>query len=104
MNLAVTILVDGITYASWLFIVALGLTLVFGVLKILNIAHGSFYAVGAYMAATFVTWFANWQLPPWMSIFALLLAPLAVLRCWRRWSSVDCCAFFTGVTRCCWCW
>ena len=35
-----TILVDGLTYASWLFIVALGLTLVFGVLKILNIAHG----------------------------------------------------------------
>ena len=30
-----------ITYASWLFIVALGLTLVFGVLKILNIAHGA---------------------------------------------------------------
>ncbi|RZJ83111.1 MAG: branched-chain amino acid ABC transporter permease, partial [Massilia sp.] len=44
MNQLVTILIDGITYASWLFIVALGLTLVFGVLKILNIAHGSFYA------------------------------------------------------------
>ena len=44
MGLALTILIDGLTYASWLFIVALGLTLVFGVLKILNIAHGSFYA------------------------------------------------------------
>ena len=42
MNAVVTILIDGLTYASWLFIVALGLTLVFGVLKILNIAHGSF--------------------------------------------------------------
>jgi len=50
----VTILIDGLTYASWLFIVALGLTLVFGVLKILNIAHGSFYALGAYGAATMV--------------------------------------------------
>ena len=39
---ALTILIDGLTYASWLFIVALGLTLVFGVLKILNVAHGSF--------------------------------------------------------------
>jgi branched-chain amino acid transport system permease protein len=37
-----TILIDALTYASWLFIVSLGLTLVFGVLKILNIAHGSF--------------------------------------------------------------
>ena len=48
MNAVFTILIDGIAYASWLFIVALGLTLVFGVLKILNIAHGSFYALGAY--------------------------------------------------------
>ena len=54
MQLALTILVDGLSYASWLFIVALGLTLVFGVLKILNIAHGSFYALGAYAAASAV--------------------------------------------------
>ena len=36
MSSLLTILIDGLTYASWLFIVALGLTLVFGVLKILN--------------------------------------------------------------------
>jgi hypothetical protein len=41
MQQALTIVVDAVTYASWLFIVSLGLTLVFGVLKILNIAHGS---------------------------------------------------------------
>ena len=46
---------DGPIRASWLFIVALGLTLVFGVLKILNIAHGSFYALRRYRAATAVT-------------------------------------------------
>jgi len=74
----ITILVDGVTYASWLFIVALGLTLVFGVLKILNVAHGSFYAVGAYVAATFVAWFAAAGLPPAFSLIALLLASVAV--------------------------
>ncbi|MSQ62272.1 MAG: branched-chain amino acid ABC transporter permease [Betaproteobacteria bacterium] len=78
MNTAVTILVDGVTYASWLFIVALGLTLVFGVLKILNIAHGSFYAVGAYAAASFVAWFAAAGFAPWMSIIALFMASVAV--------------------------
>jgi branched-chain amino acid transport system permease protein len=78
MNTLVTILVDGITYASWLFIVALGLTVVFGVLKILNIAHGSFYAVGAYAAASFVGWFATAGLPPWTSLVALLTAAIAV--------------------------
>ena len=55
MNFFLTIVLDGLIEASWLFIVALGLTLVFGVLKILNIAHGSFYALGAYIAATVVT-------------------------------------------------
>lgn len=78
MSTLATILVDGITYASWLFIVALGLTLVFGVLKILNIAHGSFYAVGAYAAASFVGWFAAAGFAPWLSIVALLLASVAV--------------------------
>lgn len=78
MNQALTIVVDGLTYASWLFIVALGLTLVFGVLKILNVAHGSFYALGAYAAASFVAWFAALKLAPAWSIVALLLAAVAV--------------------------
>lgn len=78
MMLAATILIDGLTYASWLFIVALGLTLVFGVLKILNVAHGSFYALGAYAAATLVGWFASLQLAPSLSIIAMLLAAVAV--------------------------
>ena len=78
MNLIFTILIDGLTYASWLFIVALGLTLVFGVLKILNVAHGSFYALGAYAAATLVGWFASMQLAPELSLIAMLLAAVAV--------------------------
>lgn len=78
MNLALTIFIDGLTYASWLFIVALGLTLVFGVLKILNIAHGSFYALGAYAAASLVGWFASMQFAPALSIVALLLAAVVV--------------------------
>jgi branched-chain amino acid transport system permease protein len=78
VNLALTIAIDGVTYASWLFIVALGLTLVFGVLKILNIAHGSFYALGAYVTATLVSVAASWALPPAMSLVAMLLAAVLV--------------------------
>lgn len=74
----ITIFIDGLTYASWLFIVALGLTLVFGVLKILNIAHGSFYALGAYAAASFVGWAASMQWAPALSLVAMLLAAVAV--------------------------
>ena len=78
MALLLTILVDGLTYSSWLFIVALGLTLVFGILKILNVAHGSFYALGAYAAASMVGWFASMQLAPAFSIVAMLLAAVVV--------------------------
>lgn len=78
MDLILTILIDGAIYASWLFIVALGLTLIFGVLKILNIAHGSFYAIGAYAAASIVGLFAAQKYAPIFSLVALLLAAVAV--------------------------
>lgn len=42
------VLADGISYAGWLFLVSIGLTLVFGVLRVVNVAHGGIYAVGAY--------------------------------------------------------
>ena len=48
MLTAFAILTDGLVYAAYLFIVAIGLTLIFGVMKILNVTHGSFYAFGAY--------------------------------------------------------
>lgn len=78
MNLVWTILIDSLIYASWLFIVALGLTLVFGVLRILNFAHGGLYALGAYAAAVFVAWFSGLGLSDWFSLLAMFIAALAV--------------------------
>jgi branched-chain amino acid transport system permease protein len=78
LNLALTIVLDGLSYAAWLFIVALGLTLVFGVLKILNIAHGSFYAVGAYAGASLVAWLLSLKFSPLLSVGALVLAAAGV--------------------------
>lgn len=48
---------SGLTAAMFLFIVASGLSVVFGVLRVLNFAHGSFYMLGAYLA---------WQLMQWL--------------------------------------
>ena len=42
-----TVVFDGVVYSSWLFLMAAGLTLIYGVMRILNIAHGSLYAIGA---------------------------------------------------------
>jgi branched-chain amino acid transport system permease protein len=64
---------DGLAYAAQLFMVAVGLTLVFGVLKILNVAHGSLFAIGAYLASTLV----GLAGAPELSLLALALAALA---------------------------
>src|SRR4029453_16241671 len=44
----------GLTAAMFLFLIASGLSLIFGVLRVLNFAHGSFYMIGAYLAWQFV--------------------------------------------------
>src|SRR5215475_2004680 len=43
-------LLNGLQYGLLLFLVASGLTLIFGIMGIINLAHGSFYMIGAYMA------------------------------------------------------
>lgn len=54
LNILPLALVDGIAYASLIFLVSMGLTLIFGVMGILNVAHGAFYAFGGYAAASFI--------------------------------------------------
>src|SRR6516225_11660785 len=47
-------MLNGLASASSLFIIAAGLTIVFGVTRIVNFAHGSFYMLGAYFAVTLI--------------------------------------------------
>ncbi len=46
----------GLSNASALFLVAAGLSLIFGVSRVVNMAHGSFYMVGAYVAYFAISW------------------------------------------------
>ena len=67
------VLIDGTIYASWLFLVAAGLTVIYGVMRILNMAHGSFYAIGAYTAASLVGWYFNNGIGPvWVGYLLML--------------------------------
>ena len=68
------ILVGGVFHAVVLFLVAAGLQLVFGVQKILNLACGSFYALGAYFGITFLNYATAWGMSPWLILPALILA------------------------------
>ncbi|MER1939995.1 MULTISPECIES: branched-chain amino acid ABC transporter permease [unclassified Castellaniella] len=65
-------LLNSLDIGLLLFIIAVGLNIVFGVLNIINFAHGALYMLGAYLAVTSV---ASLGLPFWLT---LLLAPLVV--------------------------
>ena len=77
-SLIILALMDGVSYAALLFLVALGLTLIFGVMRILNIAHGSLYAWGGYFAATLGLAITKFALPAWMGLPALFVAALVI--------------------------
>lgn len=66
---------NGLSLAGLYALVAVGLTLVFGVMRILNFAHGEFVMIGAYLAYWL---FALWGVDPLLS-FALVLGLMALL-------------------------
>src|SRR5205807_731947 len=59
MLLVVEQFLNGLQFGLLLFLLAAGLTLVFGIMDLVNLAHGSLYMMGAYFAATFVAWTGN---------------------------------------------
>ncbi|MDA9641482.1 branched-chain amino acid ABC transporter permease [Alphaproteobacteria bacterium] len=78
METFLTILLDGLQFSAYLFIVSAGLTIIFGVMKILNVAHGSFYAWGAYTAAFFIGKFSDMGMPDAMGFLIIILAAIVV--------------------------
>jgi len=71
MEIYVIQAMHGLVYGMLLFLVASGLTLVFGMMGVLNIAHAAFYMLGAYFSYSLVTWTGNFWL-------CLILAPVGV--------------------------
>ena len=73
----VPVIVDGLVDAALIFFVAVGLTLVFSVARVLNVAHGSFYALGAYLSVVIGMWLTahGWVVA---SLAALLLSPILI--------------------------
>jgi branched-chain amino acid transport system permease protein len=61
-----------------LFLMAAGLTLVFGIMNLVNLAHGSLYMVGAYLATTFIEWTGSFLVGVALALGATLLVGVAV--------------------------
>jgi branched-chain amino acid transport system permease protein len=82
-------LLNGVQYGLLLFLIASGLTLIFGIMGVINLAHGSFYMVGAYLAFWLTGALGNFwlALPAGVALAVLLgvaLEWLLVRRLYRR--------------------
>src|SRR6266550_4486698 len=71
-------LLNGLASASALFLVAAGLTLIFGVTRIVNFAHGSLYMLGAYIAYSAIGRFGASVPGYWLAVLAAALAVGAI--------------------------
>jgi branched-chain amino acid transport system permease protein len=74
MSAFANILAGGVFHAAVLFLVAAGLQLVFGVQKIVNLACGSFYALGAYFGITFISYATQFGVSPWLIFPGLIIS------------------------------
>ncbi|MEO9338622.1 branched-chain amino acid ABC transporter permease [Mesorhizobium sp. SB112] len=73
MTLVIEQLLNGLLYGIMLFLMAAGLTLIFGIMGVINLAHGSLYMVGAFIG----TWVAQYTGSFWLGLPAGLLAATA---------------------------
>jgi branched-chain amino acid transport system permease protein len=69
---------NGLQFGIMLFLMAAGLTLVFGIMNLVNLAHGSLYMLGAYFAATIYGWTGSFLLTILLTLPATALAGMAI--------------------------
>jgi branched-chain amino acid transport system permease protein len=78
MTLFVEQCLNGLQFGLLLFLLAAGLTLVFGIMDLVNLAHGSLYMLGAYFAATFAAVTGSFVLAAVLAVVATLVVGMAV--------------------------
>jgi branched-chain amino acid transport system permease protein len=76
MSAFANVVAGGVFHAAVLFLVAAGLQLVFGVQKIVNLACGSFYALGAYFGITFIGYAHQFGVSEWLILPGLIISGL----------------------------
>ncbi|MGH6673007.1 MAG: branched-chain amino acid ABC transporter permease [Xanthobacteraceae bacterium] len=69
---------NGVQLGMLLFLLAAGLTLIFGIMDLVNLAHGSLYMLGAYFAATFAAWTDSFVLGAVLALIATAVSGMAL--------------------------
>ncbi|MFI5400425.1 MAG: branched-chain amino acid ABC transporter permease [SAR324 cluster bacterium] len=84
MQFWITSLYNGISYGALLFLLSSGLSLIFGVMRIVNLAHGSYFLLGAYIAISVIQWTGSWLLAAPVAALAIAAVGLAMERLFVR--------------------
>jgi len=69
---------NGIQLGMLLFLLAAGLTLIFGIMDLVNLAHGSLYMIGAYFAATFAAWTGSFVAGAALALVAAMICGMVL--------------------------
>jgi branched-chain amino acid transport system permease protein len=80
---------NGISYGALLFLVGSGLSLIFGVMRIVNLAHGSYFMLGGYVALTVIWTTGSWLLAIPVAATAIALVGLVMERAFLRQLGFD---------------
>src|SRR6187401_2911946 len=75
---------NGISYGALLFLVGSGLSLIFGVMRIVNLAHGSYFLLGGYVALTVIWTTGSWVLAIPVAAIAIAIVGLLMERIFLR--------------------
>jgi len=79
--------IDGLIIGVALALVALGLTMIFGLLDVINLAHGEIYMIGGYAALTLIGWGGGY----WSAILLVPRSRALPAGLWRSWGCGRCC-------------
>jgi branched-chain amino acid transport system permease protein len=82
----ILVTLNGLTLAGLLFITASGLTLIFGLLRITNLAHGALFLLGGYLALTFINDGIPWVVATLLAMTATGLVGLVMYELFLRWN------------------
>src|ERR1041384_43819 len=75
---------NGVSYGALLFLVGSGLSLIFGVMRIVNLSHGSYFLLGGYVALTVIWTTGSWLLALPVAALAIGIVGLAMERIFLR--------------------
>lgn len=84
MNFWITLAFNGVSYGALLFLLSSGLSLIFGVMRIVNLAHGSYFLLGGYIALTVIQHTGSWAVALPVSAVAMAVVGLVMERLFLR--------------------